>query len=116
MRVQKVYNSLEELESYDSIYNIAKRCGYNSCEAMWKENKIIQGGINLNDLSVVNEMDFKLEIVFSDNSMIAFSKIFYTNNVSYGWSAAEQWRKKVEKIQEKKYKMESKSWNLLLVK
>jgi hypothetical protein len=42
-KVKDVYASLEELASYDSIYGIARRCGFEACEDMWAANPLIGG-------------------------------------------------------------------------
>jgi len=52
--VQKVYHSMEELEHYDSIYNIAQRCGYDKgdIESLWFDNPKIGGGTNPADFGL----------------------------------------------------------------
>jgi hypothetical protein len=52
MRVQKVYQSLEELIAYDEIRAIADRCGYGSCESLWNDNPMIQGSVNPSDFGL----------------------------------------------------------------
>ena len=52
-RVRKVYESLEELQSFDAVYNVAARCGYKSAEAMWKHNPTIGGSVNPADFGRV---------------------------------------------------------------
>lgn len=51
-RVQNVYSRLEELENYDKIYNIVKRCGFNSSSELWKANPMIGGSINPQDFGL----------------------------------------------------------------
>ena len=50
--VQKVYCSLEELEQYDAIYGIVKRCGYKSARKLWNDNPKIQGSVNPADFGI----------------------------------------------------------------
>ena len=52
-RVQKVYASLEELKNYDSIYGVARRCGYSDCERFWADNPKIGGSVNPSDFGLV---------------------------------------------------------------
>jgi hypothetical protein len=55
-KVQENYSSLEELISYDEIYDIARRLGYSDVEKLWNDNPTIQGSTNPNDLKVVRSM------------------------------------------------------------
>jgi hypothetical protein len=52
-KLQNVYQSLEELISYDGIYGICKRLGYEDPAQCWEENPTIQGSINPSDLKKV---------------------------------------------------------------
>jgi hypothetical protein len=52
-KLQNVYQSLEELISYDNIYGICKRLGYEDPKKCWEENPTIQGSINPSDLKRV---------------------------------------------------------------
>ncbi len=54
-RVQEVYSSLEELEAYDRVYNIAQRCGIKSAKALWDANPLLRGSTNPDDLGIVGE-------------------------------------------------------------
>lgn len=36
--VRETYQSLEELQHYDSMYNIASRLGFETCQAAWEAN------------------------------------------------------------------------------
>lgn len=54
-RVQATYDSLEELESYDRNYGIARRLGFESAEALWQANPVIAGSSDPADLRVVSE-------------------------------------------------------------
>ena len=49
-RLRKVYGSHGEFVSYDSIYNIARRIGFDSTEEAWDANPVIQGSVNPKDL------------------------------------------------------------------
>lgn len=53
--VQDVYDSFEELESYDETYGIAKRLGFKDAVELWEKNPKIQGTTNPKDLKVVKE-------------------------------------------------------------
>lgn len=53
MKLNKVYTSLEELKSYDEMYNIAKRLGFDDVEELWNKNPVIQGSTNPSDLRIV---------------------------------------------------------------
>ena len=46
MRVRKSYGTLESLRAYDSVYGIAKRCGFRSAIALWRANPMIGGSSN----------------------------------------------------------------------
>jgi hypothetical protein len=48
-KVRDVYGSLEELQSYDRHYSIAKRCGYSDCQSLWEANPVICGSVNPSD-------------------------------------------------------------------
>jgi hypothetical protein len=52
-KLQNVYQSLEELMSYDRIYGICKRLGYEDPETCWQENPTIQGSTNPSDFKKV---------------------------------------------------------------
>lgn len=52
MRVREVYASLAELEHYDGIYGIAKRCKFRTCKALWHANPMIQGSTDPKDFGL----------------------------------------------------------------
>lgn len=52
MRVRKSYGTLAELRAYDSIYGIAKRCGFQSAIALWRANPLIGGSTNPSDFGL----------------------------------------------------------------
>lgn len=52
-RLRKVYGSLESLQQHNKIFDIRKRLGYPSCQALWDDNPIIQGSVVPTDLCVV---------------------------------------------------------------
>jgi hypothetical protein len=54
-RLQKVYSSFDEFESYDAMYNLAKRLGYNTPIAAWDANPLISGGVNPEEYHKVKE-------------------------------------------------------------
>lgn len=54
-RVQEVYSSLEELESYEEHYGVAARCGFQNASTMWLENPVIGGSTNPADFGLVPE-------------------------------------------------------------
>jgi hypothetical protein len=54
--VQEVYESLEELESYDNTCGIAERLGYSDAESLWEDNPVIQGSTDPKDFKVVDEL------------------------------------------------------------
>ncbi len=51
--VRQVYSSLEELKSYDEVYNISGRLGYNNVVDLWRENPIIGGTVDPKDFRVI---------------------------------------------------------------
>ena len=46
-------NNFEQFQSYDEVYNLAQRLGFNSAEEAWAANPMIQGGTDPADFSVV---------------------------------------------------------------
>lgn len=52
-KIHKVYDSFDEFNFYDDVYNIARRLGYSSAERAWKKNPVIQGSVNADDLCKV---------------------------------------------------------------
>ena len=53
-RVRDVYTSPEELEGYDTIHNIARRCGFKSARSLWRANPLIGGSVNPEDFGRVS--------------------------------------------------------------
>lgn len=51
-KVRKVYSSLAELEHYNGIYGIARRCGYRTCKRLWHDNPMIQGSTDPKDFGL----------------------------------------------------------------
>ncbi len=51
-RVQELYTSLEDLENYDEIYGIVKRCGYENATQLWNDNPMIGGSSNPKDFGI----------------------------------------------------------------
>lgn len=49
-KLQHVYANYEEFCNYDSIYNIASRLGFSSCEIAWSTNPTVFGSVNPSDL------------------------------------------------------------------
>jgi hypothetical protein len=58
MHVQESYPSLEDLEDYDSVYNIAKRCGFNSAKDLWDADPIIKGSVNPKDFGLATQEEY----------------------------------------------------------
>jgi len=52
-KLQQNYKTFEELEEYDSIYNIAKRLGFKSLKKLWECNPTIQGSTDPSDFCIV---------------------------------------------------------------
>lgn len=52
-RLRDNYASLDEWKAYSDIYNLASRLGYDSDEAAWADNPMIQGSVNPSDFKVV---------------------------------------------------------------
>lgn len=51
-RVRQVYDSLEDLQAWDEVYNVVKRCGYSSAKKLWEANPIIGGSTNPKDFGL----------------------------------------------------------------
>lgn len=51
-RVQDVYFDLEELEANDELYDIVRRCGFESALELWAENPFIGGSVNPEDFGL----------------------------------------------------------------
>lgn len=56
-KIRDVYSSLEELQSYDEIYNIAARLGYENVIDLWRENPIIGGTTDPKDFRVISKRE-----------------------------------------------------------
>lgn len=69
-RVQSVYNSLDELKSYDELYGVVNRCGYETAEELWEKNPDIQGSSNPSDFGLA----FLPEVEFSYCEAIHFTE------------------------------------------
>jgi hypothetical protein len=54
-KLQNIYSSLEELISYNEIYGICKRLGYEDPAKCWEDNPTIQGSIDPSDLKKVED-------------------------------------------------------------
>lgn len=54
-RLQNVYSSFEEFESYSELYGLATRLGFQSAEDAWRANPVIRGSVNAADFGVVAE-------------------------------------------------------------
>jgi len=86
-RVKKVYSSLKELESYNEIYGIATRLGYSDCKTLWKENPMIQGSTNPEDLKKILPVKCydnggktfdRYTVVYLDDKYKVQGKVWYT--------------------------------------
>lgn len=51
-RLRNVYTSYREFLSYCEIYDIHSRLGYETPKEAWKENPVIEGSTDPNDLKV----------------------------------------------------------------
>lgn len=49
-KLQKVYKSFEEFESFCKYYNIHKRIGFKTIKGAWRTNPTMQGSVNPSDL------------------------------------------------------------------
>ena len=52
-RLQKVYDSFEEFQSYAETYGLLERLGFATAEEAWEANPMIQGSTNPEDYKVV---------------------------------------------------------------
>lgn len=52
-RVRSIYSDADDMKRYDAVYSIAKRLGYESAEALWFDNPLIEGSVRPDDLRVV---------------------------------------------------------------
>jgi hypothetical protein len=48
-RLQTVYSSLAEFESYAEIYALHTRLGYRSPRSAWRANPMVRGSVNPSD-------------------------------------------------------------------
>jgi len=62
-KLQNIYSSLEELISYNNIYGICKRLGYEDPAKCWEDNPTIQGSIIPSDLKRVANKNGKKQVV-----------------------------------------------------
>ena len=53
--LQKNYANLEEFQSYNEIYFISKRLGYESAESAWEANPVVQGSTIPSDFRMVKD-------------------------------------------------------------
>lgn len=51
-KLQFVYISYEEWESYSEVYGLADRLGYASPREAWEANPVVRGSVNLEDYEV----------------------------------------------------------------
>lgn len=51
--LRESYANLEEFQSYDASYSIAKRLGYESAESAWERNPLIESSVEPSDLRVM---------------------------------------------------------------
>ena len=86
MRVQKNYGSLDELIHCDSAYNIAKRCGYNSCEKLWEDNPMLQGSTNPSDFGLVK--DKTISVKLTEKQIKQLASILSVLNGRLQWRGA----------------------------
>jgi hypothetical protein len=53
-RLQENYSSFEEFDSYDAIYKLAQRLGYDNTQDAWEDNPMIQGSTKPSDFRASN--------------------------------------------------------------
>ena len=53
-RLRSVYNSYDEFENYSKIYGIHSRLGYDTAEAAWEANPVVQGSVIPSDYRKVS--------------------------------------------------------------
>lgn len=54
-KLQKNYDDLEEFKSYDELYGLAKRLGFETAEEAWNANPTVSGSTNPADYKVVED-------------------------------------------------------------
>lgn len=54
-RLRKVYTNLDEFRLYDENYRLSKKLGFDTSEAAWKANPVIQGSVNASDFKIVRK-------------------------------------------------------------
>lgn len=52
-RVQTLFESQEELATYDKVYKIVRRCHFNSVQEMWNANPLIGGEVRPQDFNLI---------------------------------------------------------------
>ena len=63
MRVQESYPSLEELEAYDQIYGIARRCGFGSAKELWDADPLIKGSVNPEEFGLATQEEYDAFVI-----------------------------------------------------
>jgi hypothetical protein len=53
-KLQKMYSSYKEFESYDEMFGLARRLGFDTAQDAWDENPTIQVSVNPDDFCKVN--------------------------------------------------------------
>lgn len=75
-KLQDNYDNFEEFLSYDEVYNLSKRLGFETSEEAWEANPTIQGSVDPADFKIVGEslvdegrskvLNFKIEVKYAD--------------------------------------------------
>ena len=55
VRLQEDYDDFDDFEWYSDVYCLATRLGYESAEAAWADNPMVQGSVIPEDFRVVTE-------------------------------------------------------------
>lgn len=52
--IQEVYENLADLKSFNAIYGIVKRLGFETTEDLWEKNPMIEGSTKPSDFRIVS--------------------------------------------------------------
>jgi len=53
-KLQNSYTDFDEFQSFDTIYHITERLGYDDPERLWNDNSVIQGSVNPADFKIIS--------------------------------------------------------------
>jgi len=76
-KLKKNYSSLKEFESYDEVYGLVKRLGFESAKEVWSANPTIEGSTDPGDYKVYNPMiksfkEFKKHVAKREGTQVFF--------------------------------------------